>query len=93
MSIKIEYAKIAGVIRTIRGCQVILDSDLAALYGVEIKRLNEQVKRNVRRFPDDFMFTLTGEEAEAVKRLRSQFATLKNALKPGGSRGPALPEH
>ena len=77
MNQKAEYSYIAGVIRTIRGCQVILDADLAALYGVEVKRLNEQVKRNARRFPEDFMFTLTLEEAEADKRLRSQIATVK----------------
>jgi phage regulator Rha-like protein len=51
-----------------------LDSDLAALYGVATKRLNEAVRRNVRRFPDDFMFQLTREEASF---LRSQIATLK----------------
>jgi hypothetical protein len=59
----------------IRGHKVILDSDLAELYGVETKRLNEQVRRNLKRFPDDFMFQLTEEEAES---LRSQFATLKS---------------
>ena len=52
-----------------------LDADLAMLYGVETKRLNEQVKRNINRFPDDFMFQLTQEEAVAS---RSQIATLKN---------------
>ena len=54
-----------------------LDRDLAELYGVELKRLNEQVKRNLDRFPDDFMFQLTLEEGKAVIRSRSQFATLK----------------
>jgi hypothetical protein len=58
----------------IRGCKVMLDRDLAALYWVPTKRLNEQVRRNLRRFPDDFMFQLTADEAVA---LRSQFATLK----------------
>ncbi|MBI4347026.1 MAG: ORF6N domain-containing protein, partial [Elusimicrobia bacterium] len=52
-----------------------LDSDLAALYGVETKRLNEQVKRNTRRFPADFAFRLSSREAES---LRSQTATLKH---------------
>ena len=74
MNDKTTYASISGVIKTIRGCHVILASDLAALYGVEVKRLNEQVKRNARRFPADFMFTLTTAEADS---LRSQFATLK----------------
>jgi hypothetical protein len=58
----------------IRGCRVMLDSDLAKLYGVPTFRLNEQVKRNRRRFPEDFMFQLTKEEVEA---LRSQIAILK----------------
>lgn len=49
-----------------------LDKDLAAMYGVETRRLNEQVKRNIKRFPVDFMFTLTGEEHE---NLMSQNAT------------------
>ena len=52
-----------------------MDSDLAEMYGVETKRLKEQVKRNRDRFPDDFMFELTAEEAEDFSR--SQFATLK----------------
>ncbi|MCX6155992.1 MAG: ORF6N domain-containing protein [Candidatus Kapabacteria bacterium] len=59
-------------IYTIRGLQVMLDSDLAEIYNVEIKRLNEQVKRNLERFPDQFMFQLTDNEYEA---LRSQIAT------------------
>ena len=63
--------KIESLIKVIRGQQVMLDRDLAALYGVEVKRLNEQVKRNIKRFPKDFMFQLTKEEC-----LRSQFATL-----------------
>lgn len=58
----------------IRGFRVVLDADLAALYGVPAKRLNEQVKRNVERVPDDFVCQLTKEEAES---LRSQFATSK----------------
>ena len=61
-------------IASLRGQRVILDTDLAALYGVETKRFNEQVKRNGARFPVDFMFQLTAEEAES---LRSQIATLK----------------
>lgn len=56
----------------IRGHRVILDTDLAELYGVEVKRLNEQVKRNPRRFPDDFVMQLTAEEAA---NLRSQIVT------------------
>jgi len=56
----------------IRGHKVLLDVHLAALYGVTTKRLNEQVRRNRSRFPEDFMFQLTSEEAAS---LRSQFAT------------------
>ena len=66
--------EIESKIYTIRGLQVMLDSDLAKLYGVETKRLQEQVRRNKERFPEDFMFQLTKEEYDA---LRSQFATLK----------------
>ncbi|HBL16864.1 MAG TPA: DNA-binding protein [Elusimicrobia bacterium] len=59
-------------ILTIRGQKVMLDADLAELYGVETRRLNEQVRRNSERFPEDFMFQLTGEE---FANLKSQFAT------------------
>ena len=61
-------------ILTIRGKQVMIDKDLALLYGVETKRINEQVKRNLERFPEDFMFQLTQEEC-----LRSQIATLNTS--------------
>ena len=61
----------------LRGHRVMLDRDLAELYGVALKRLNEQVKRNRERFPEDFMFQLTLEEGKAVIFSRSQFATLK----------------
>ena len=63
---------IKNQIHTIRGKQVMLDSDLARLYGVETKRFNEQVQRNKNRFPDDFMFQLTDDE---FRILRSQIAT------------------
>ena len=59
----------------IRNQKVMLDSDLAELYGVETKRLNEQIKRNLDRFPEDFMFQLTETEWDS---LRSQIATSKN---------------
>ena len=62
------------VITRVRGQAVILDSHLAALYGVETRRLNEQVKRNTTRFPEDFVFQLTEKEWSS---LRSQNATLK----------------
>lgn len=66
---------IESLIHTIRGQRVMFDSDLAMLYGVTTSRLNEQVKRNINRFPDDFMFQLTKEEWDA---LRSQIVTLEN---------------
>ena len=66
-------ADIANVILVVRGHRLLLDSDLAALYGVTTKRLNEQVKRNVARFPEDFMFRLTADETAALNR--SQIAT------------------
>ena len=62
---------IEPLIKIIRGQQVMLDRDLATLYGVETKCLNEQVKRNIKRFPEDFMFQLIKDEC-----LRSQIATL-----------------
>lgn len=65
---------IAERILMMRSQRVILDADLAALYGVETRRLNEQVRRNAGRFPADFMFALSQEEWDA---LRSQVATLK----------------
>ncbi|MGI8495531.1 MAG: ORF6N domain-containing protein [Pyrinomonadaceae bacterium] len=59
-------------IYVVRGQKIMIDSDLATLYGVETRRLNEQVKRNIARFPEDFMFQLTKDEFE---NLMSQFAT------------------
>lgn len=67
-------AQISRVIFDLRGNRIILDRDLAALYGVTTKRLNEAVKRNAPRFPGDFMFRLSSEETSF---LRSQFATSK----------------
>ncbi len=64
-------------ILSVRGERVILDADLAGLYGVTTKVLNQAVKRNADRFPDDFMFQLSIEEAAEVRRSRSQFVTLK----------------
>ena len=76
---KDTLTNIEGAILTIRGQRVILDQDLARLYGISTKRLNEQVKRNRERFPEDFMFQL---EVQEVASLRSQFAT-SNAPKGG----------
>ena len=68
----IPIENITGLIYLIRGQRVILDRDIADLYGVETKRLKEQVKRNIERFPEDFMFELSTREYE---NLRSHFAT------------------
>lgn len=63
---------IQSKIYEIRGQKVMIDKDLAGLYQIEVKRLNESVKRNIKRFPSDFMFQLTTEE---WLNLKSQFAT------------------
>ena len=70
-----------SLIHEIRGCKVMLDSDLARLYQVETKVLNQAVKRNLGRFPQDFMFQLNAEEWQT---LRSQFVTSNFAEKRGG---------
>jgi hypothetical protein len=70
----VPMGRIERAILVLRGHKVMLDSDLAALYGVETKVLNQAVSRNIERFPEDFMFQLT--EAETT-RLRSQIVTLK----------------
>lgn len=79
---------IAQRIRLVRGQKILLDADLAALYGAETRRLNEQVRRNPERFPADFMFRLTSQE---LSDLKSQIATSSW----GGSRKPpcAFTEH
>ena len=74
-SLALNTDNIKSKIYTIRGMQVMLDADLAELYNVEPKRLNEQVKRNIERFPENFMFQLTEEEYNS---LRSQIVTLNN---------------
>lgn len=87
---------IKSCIFTIRGVQVMLDRDLAVLYGVSTSRLNEQVKRNIRRFPSSFMFQLTDDELASWKNWISQNATsnLASTLKMGIRRRPyAFTEH
>ena len=74
----VPQQELSNLIYTIRGQQVMLDRDLARLYGVETKRLNEQVRRNIDRFPEDFMFLLSNEECS-----RSQFATLNAEVTNG----------
>ena len=58
---------IRSLVYTIRGQQVMLDSDLAEIQGYELRAMNQQVKRNIERFPEDFMFQLTKDEVELVK--------------------------
>ncbi len=71
----ISVDNIKSKIHEIRGQKVMLDRDLAELYQVETKQLNRQVKRNIERFPEDFMFQLNDEESDF---LRCQFGTSKN---------------
>ncbi len=75
--VQLQAENIENRIFFIRNQQVMIDRDLALLYGVETKRLNEQVKRNIDRFPERFMFQLTKEEQEYYDCQRSQFATLE----------------
>ncbi|HET8761615.1 MAG TPA: ORF6N domain-containing protein, partial [Nitrospiria bacterium] len=70
----IPTERIEGQIVLVRGQKVMLDADLAVLYDVQVKALNQAVRRNIERFPEDFMFQLTAEE---ITRLRSQTVTLK----------------
>jgi len=77
--------RILRIIMVIRGERVILDADLAGLYGVETRRLNEQVRRNIHKFPEDFMFELSEDEYE---NLKSQIATSSSGW--GGRRKPPL---
>ena len=75
---------IQSKIYEIRGQKVMLDRDLAEMYGVQTKALNQAVKRNIDRFPEDFMFQLTSEETQ---KWRSQFVT-SNSIKMGVRRNP-----
>ena len=84
----VAYEAIEQRILVLRGQKVMLDGDLAQLYGVTTKRLNEQIKRNLMRFPEDFMFQLTAQEASFM---RSQFATASK--RNVGHRPFAFTEH
>lgn len=81
--VMVDNREIQDMIYTFRGKQVMIDSDLATLYQVTTKRLNEQVRRNKNRFPSEFMFRLTTEEYED---LRSQNATSSEDNAHGGRR-------
>lgn len=76
-SVAVRAAAVTGLIQTIRGVRVILSQDLATVYGVSTKALNQAVKRNRARFPRDFAFRLSLREASVARRLRSQIVTLK----------------
>jgi len=99
-----KIANIESAIYLLRGQRVMLDADLAAIYGVTTKQLNQQLKRNRNRFPEDFAFRLTAKE---VKNLRSQFVTSSShgerrylpwvfaehgAIMPGRARSPSAPQ-
>ncbi len=71
-------------IYTIRGVQVMLDSDLAEIYGYETKLFNEQVKNNIARFPEDFMFQLTSEEADIISRSKKSASKMQTKVQKGG---------
>jgi hypothetical protein len=74
---KAPAISIDGVIHSIRGERVLLDADLARIYGVKTKALNQAVKRNRDKFPPDFLLELTPPEVEQLRRSRSQIVTLK----------------
>lgn len=78
-SIQKSLEKIESLILNIRGKQVMLDRDLARLYGVETKVLNQAVKRNIERFPERFMFQLTGSELIELVTNCDRFVTLKHS--------------
>jgi len=79
MSNLIPVDIITAKIFVIRGRKVMLDKDLAQLYEVTTKRLNEQVKRNLKRFPEDFMFQLTKHEKDELVAICDRFKTLKHS--------------
>lgn len=75
LAVPIEH--IAPRIFSVRGARVLLDRDLAALYGVETRALNQAVKRNANRFPTDFVFTLSRDEIERISQIVTSFSGLK----------------
>ena len=83
INIAVAEPDIKSMIYVIRNQQVMIDSDLAMLYQVETKRLNEAVKRNIVRIPNEFRFQLTDKELES---LRSQFATSNNSEMEDGKK-------
>jgi hypothetical protein len=81
-----SIAHFDGLIHEMRGQKVMLGDDLARIYGVETRALNQAVKRNREQFPSDFMFRLTSAEAEEVRRSRSQRVILKRGTISNTSR-------
>lgn len=86
-AVEIALSAVQRRIHMIRGVKVMLDEDLAAMYGVETKRLNEAVKRNAKRFPEDFMFTLNSEEVAAP---RAEFAVRNRPVRGGRRYAPQV---
>jgi ORF6N domain len=86
----ISEKAIEGMIREIRGVRVMLDSDLARVYGVTTKAFNQAVKRNRARFPDDFMFHLSEDETAALLASRSQIVTASSAVRSSRSQTVTL---
>jgi ORF6N domain len=84
--IVLKSENVAQLVFFVRGEKVMLDSDLAMLYGVEARALNQAVKRNARRFPEDFMFRLSAREAETIRRSRSQTVISKSSTHSNASR-------
>ena len=79
MESKISVEVIASRIFEIRGKRVMIDRDLAALYGVKTKYLNQQVRRNIKRFPQEFMLGLTVEERDELVAICNRFRTMKHS--------------
>ena len=86
----IENVKIENMIYEVRGVQVMLSSDVAKLYQVETRRINEVIKRNISRFPESFCFQLTKEEIDKLS-LKSQFAILNKNMNMRGQHFKYLP--
>jgi len=76
----IPQERIEQKIFLIRGHRVMIDRDLAALYGVKTKYLNQQVRRNIRRFPEQFMFVITKAERDELVAICNRFRTMKHSI-------------
>ena len=83
--IEIENVIIENMIYEVRGVQVMLSSDVARLYQVETKRINEVIKRNIKRFPESFCFQLTSEEIDKFNEIFKTMASEIKAVIEGGN--------